>query len=97
MKELIDSLSLFSGALVTAVVSGTVVWLLAWIFPKLRKLWIAIVPFTIAFCLYWYPVWMGNDSSEYHAWALLVIGTWFLFGALASAAIVRTFQKRRIS
>jgi hypothetical protein len=58
MKELVGSLSIWSGALVVAVVSGTVVWLLAWMFPALRTLWVVIVPFTVAFCLYWSPVWL---------------------------------------
>jgi hypothetical protein len=87
MKELVDSLSIWSGALVVAVVSGAVVWLLASMFPALRKLWVVIVPFTVAFCLYWSPVWLGADPSEYHAWALVFIVPWFLAGAIPAAAI----------
>jgi hypothetical protein len=95
MKELVDSLSIWSGALVVAVVSGAVVWLLASMFPALRKLWVVIVPFTVAFCLYWSPVWLGADPSEYHAWALVFIVPWFLAGAIPAAAIVRILPKGR--
>jgi hypothetical protein len=95
LKELVDSLSIGSGALVVAVVSGTLVWLLAWLFPALRKLWVVIVPFTVAFSLYWSPVWLGADPSEYHAWATVFIVPWFLAGAIPAAAIVRILHKRR--
>jgi hypothetical protein len=95
IKDLVDSLSIWSGALVVAVVSGTVVWLLAWMLPALRKLWVVIVPLIVAFCLYWYPVWLGADPSEYHAWALVFIVPWFLAGAIPAAAIVHILHKRR--
>ena len=95
-RELIDSLSIWSGTFFVALVSAAVVWLLARMFTKLRKLWIVIVPFTIAFCLYWSPVWLGTDPSEYHAWALVFIVPWFLAGAIASAAVVRIFHNRRV-
>jgi len=96
MKDLLDSLSIWSGAFVVAVVSGTVVWLLAWMFPALRKLWVVIVPFAVAFCLYWSPVWLGNDPSEYHAWAGVFIVPWFLAGAIPAAAIVYILQKHSV-
>jgi hypothetical protein len=96
LKELVDSLSIWSGALVVALVSGMAVGLLAWMFPRWRKLWVVIVPFTVAVCLYWSPVWLGADPSEYHAWALVFILPWFLTGAIPSAAIVRLLQKRRV-
>jgi len=52
-----------------------------------------VIPFLIAYSLYWYPVWLGSDSSEYSAWALLVVTPWFMSGAATS--IVVTLIVRR--
>ena len=96
LRDLIDSLSIFSGAVVVAVLSTIVVWRLTVLWPDFRKLWVLIVPFIIAFSLYWSPVWLGADPSEYHAWALVFIIPWFLAGALPSAVIARILKKRRV-
>jgi hypothetical protein len=96
MKTLIDSLSLGSGALLIAVSSTGIVWLLHSVCAaSLGKLWSAVVPFALAYCLYWSPVWLGADPSEYHAWALVFIVPWFLAGAIPSAAIVYMLNRRR--
>ena len=93
VKEFVESLSLWSGAILVAVLSAAVIWLLCSMFPApLRKFWVVIVPFVLAYCVYWSPVWLGADPSEYHAWALVFIVPWFLAGAIPSAAIVRLFQ-----
>ena len=95
MRTLVESLSLGSGAIVVAILSAGVVWLLCCVGPTiLRTLWIVIVPFAFAYCLYWSPVWLGADPSEYHAWALIVILPWFLAGVIPSAAIVLILEKR---
>jgi hypothetical protein len=39
-----------------------------------------IVPFSLAYCLYWLPVWLGAEPSEFSAWAILFVGAWFLAG-----------------
>jgi amino acid permease len=96
VRALIDSLSLFSGAVVVAVLSVVVVWLLAVVCPDFGKLWALIAPFIIAFCLYWSPVWLGADPSEYHAWAFVFILPWFLAGAIPAWTIVRILDKRRV-
>jgi hypothetical protein len=96
VRALIDSLSLFSGAVVVAVLSAIVVWLLAVVWPDFGKLWALIAPFIIAFCLYWSPVWLGADPSEYHAWAFVFILPWFLAGAIPAWAIVCILEKRRV-
>jgi len=44
-------------------------------------------PFVIAWCIYWMPVWAGNDASEYGAWAPLFIVPWGLSGAIASVLV----------
>jgi hypothetical protein len=44
-------------------------------------------PFVIAWCIYWMPVWAGNDPSEYGAWAPLFIVPLGLAGAVASVLV----------
>jgi hypothetical protein len=97
MKALVESLSLGSGAVLVAIFSAGIVWLLCSVCPKsLHKVWVVIVPFALAYCLYWSPVWLTDGSkfdralirSEYDTWAFLGIGVWFLAGAISSAATV---------
>ena len=98
MRNLLDSLSLWSGAVLAASLSATVVALLETLRMRLRgRLWIeiAIVPLTVAYCLDWSPVWLGGDVTEYSAWAFVTIVPWFLAGLVSSAAVVYTAQKWR--
>jgi hypothetical protein len=79
-----------------ALVSLGVVWLLCSLFPpRLGMWWAVLVPFAVAYCAYWFPVWRGEDSSEYGAWAILVIGSWFVGAFVPSAILVRFLKKRR--
>lgn len=95
MRTFVESLSLGSGAILVAVLSAGVVWLLSSVSPPtLRMLWIAVVPLIVAYCLYWSPVWLGADPSEYHAWAFVVVLPWFLAGAISSAVVVWIRHKR---
>jgi hypothetical protein len=89
--ELIDSLSITYGAVLVAILSMSIVRLLCFVVPMLAR-WICalVVPLLIAYCLYWPPVWLGADSSEYSAWAVLCMGTWFLAGAVASTDVADT-------
>jgi hypothetical protein len=96
MKTFVESLSVSSGAILIAVLSVGVVWLLCSVLPvALRSLWVVIVPFIFAYSLYWLPVWLGADPSEYSPWAILVVGTWFVSGATSSAVLVLILRKRR--
>ena len=96
MKTFLESLSLRSGALLIAVLSMGVLWLVRPRLPKnLHSLSVVIVPFILAYSLYWSPVWLGSDPSEYGAWSVIVIGTWFLAGFFPSAIMVSVIQKRR--
>ena len=99
MKTFIQSLSLTSGAILLAIVSAAVVWLLCSVFPvSVRKLWVVIVPLVLAYCLYWSPVWFfGEPSSEYHNWMFAFLVPWFLAGAIPSAVVVRILKKHRPS
>lgn len=95
MRELVESLSLVTGAVLVALVSVAVVWLLCTLTPKiLRSLWTVIVPLIFAYSLYWSPVWLGADSSEYDVWKG-VIAAWFLAGFFPSAVLVLILQKRQ--
>jgi hypothetical protein len=97
-------MSLWSGAFLIAVVSACGVWLLCSCFPRLRHLWAVIVPFVLAYCFYWSPVWLDADRSEfhrallrseYHTWQFMIIPL-FLAGAIPSAAIVSMFGRRGV-
>jgi len=96
MRNIIESLSLGTGAALVAVFSVGVVWLLSSVCPtSLRKLWVVIVPFVFAYSLYWSPVWLGADPVGYHTWALLGVGAWFLTGVIPSGVLVSILEKRR--
>jgi hypothetical protein len=79
------------------VLSVSVVWLLCSVFASgFRWLWVVVVPFLLAYSLYWSPVWVGShDVAQYDAWQFLVVGAWFLSGAIPSTVLVTVLQKRR--
>jgi len=104
MKAFVESLSWSWGAVLVAVLSAGIVWLLCSLSStSLHKVWFVIVPFALANCLYWSAPWFqANGSeyeravvwSEYHTWALAFIIPWFLAGAIPSAAIVGILRRR---
>ena len=97
MKTLLESLSLGSGAVIVAVCSAllTAMWLCM---RSGKSVWFVALgaSLIISICLYWLPVWLGANSSEYFSWAFLVIGFWFLAGAISSSIIILIFRKRRL-
>jgi hypothetical protein len=99
MKAFVESLSLGSGAILVAILSVGVVWLLCFVGPvalrKLWVLWVVIVPVIVAHCLYWCPVWLGADAFEAGGWEPFVVVPWFLAGAIPSFAIVLILRDRR--
>jgi hypothetical protein len=96
MREFLGSMSMGTGALVVAIASLLVVWVLCIAFPlRLGALWAVVVPFTIAFCVYWAPVEAGSDTSEYSAWQLLIVGSWFIAGFVPSVILVLYLRRRR--
>ena len=103
MKAFIESLSFSSGAVLIAILSPGIVWLLCSVFPaSIRKVWVVVVPFALAYCLYWSEAWFSEGSqyeralirSELHNWQFLFITAWFLAGAIPSAAIVGLLRRR---
>ncbi len=97
MRAFIESLSLTWGAVVIAILSVIVVWILCSLLPvasRWRWIWAVVVPFTLAYCLYWSPVWLGADASGYDVWKFLGVGGWFFAGFFPSAFLVRILEKR---
>jgi hypothetical protein len=89
MRAFIESLSLGSGAALIAVLSAVFAAAISRVRPaSVRWLSVVIVPFVISFCLYWLPVWLGADGSEYSSWQFLVVGVWFLAGVIPSAVVI---------
>lgn len=94
MKTFIESLSFGSGAALIAVCSIILVFPLCYMRPAIfRWLGTVFVPLALAFCLYWLPVWLGANPSEYSSWSFLFVGAWFLAGAVPSAVAVLIFGK----
>jgi hypothetical protein len=95
MRELLESISLSRGALLIAALSVGIAFLTSRLPIYLRWLIVVIVPFILAYCLYWSPVWLGSDDvSQYSGWAVLAVGTWFLAGAIPSTVTLLILQKR---
>ena len=96
MKTFLESISFGSGALLIGVLSVGIVWVLRSVLSKnLHSLAAVIVPFFPANCLYWSPVWLGADSSEYSIWAFAFVGAWSLAGFFPGALLVLIIQKHR--
>jgi hypothetical protein len=96
MKEMLESLSLGSGAVVVAICSALSAWLLSYL-PSTGTRWIGCVLAcsAIAGALYWLPVWLGtNDAGQYRSWSPLVVGVWFLAGLGASAIVLLGIARR---
>src|SRR5450432_2222602 len=97
MKELLESLSLGSGAAVVVVCSVALAWPLCYV-PSVFLRWLGGVaaPFALAYVLYWSPVWLGSDDvAQYSAWQFLVVGVWFLAGGVSSVSVVVVFGRHR--
>ncbi len=95
MLDLVESLSLESGAVVVAVASGLVAVILAQLRPaKLRWVLALGAPLILSYSLYWSPAWLGADPFALRVWAPLFILPWFLAGVLASSVVVFVATRR---
>jgi hypothetical protein len=74
--------------MLVAVVSVTAAFLTGRIGSAVAR-WLAaaLVPLALSYCVYWMPVWLGADGSEYSAWALLGVGVPFVAGLIPSAVV----------
>jgi hypothetical protein len=87
MLQFLLSLSLATGALVVALASGVLGAICGQVRPPLvRRALALLVPFALAYSLYWLPVWLGQNPSEYGGWWLVCIPPWYAAGVLTSAA-----------
>jgi hypothetical protein len=99
MRPLLEPLPIGQGALITAALSTGAALLCRLRVPQ----WfvIIVIPFLIAFCLFWLPVWLNAPWSEFwHLFlidwsSLLYIGPWLIAGASASAVMIRILDRHR--
>ena len=70
MLDLIESLSLKSGALVVAMASVVLAAGSAQVRSSQVRWVLALIgPLLVPYSLYWSPVWLGASSLEYQVWA----------------------------
>ena len=96
LREVIEPHSIGSGALEVAVLSSVFAVLFAFIRrPAFR--WAAILgaPALFAYSLYWMPVWLGADASEYAPWMLIVVTPLWVAGASASTLVALAIRRLR--
>jgi hypothetical protein len=88
VQAFFQSLSLTSASVLVAVISGVAALLIGRIGSAVAR-WFAAVsfPFVLSYSVYWMPVWLGADGSEYPAWALLGVGVPFLAALVPSAVV----------
>jgi len=74
--------------MLVAVVSAIAAMLIGRIGSALARWFAAVLfPLALSYCLYWMPVWLGADASEYPAWALLGVGIPFVAGCIPSVLV----------
>jgi hypothetical protein len=89
MREIIESLTWTSGFFVVAVLSAVFALFTGRLkLTALRWFAGALAPMVISYCLYWAPVWLGADSTEYSSWSGVFVIPWSLVGILASVAVM---------
>ncbi|MDD5472117.1 MAG: hypothetical protein PHP05_09415, partial [Sideroxydans sp.] len=83
MLELLNSLSFESGSVVVALASAALAFIWAQVLNHMVR-WVlgVVTPFVLAYSLYWSPVWLGADTSEFSSWAPIFIAPWFLAGTV---------------
>jgi hypothetical protein len=88
MQAFFQSLSLTSAMMLVAVISAVAALLIGRIGSAVVRWFAAVLfPFALAYSVYWMPVWLGADASEYPAWALLGVGAPFLAGLILSVGV----------
>ena len=89
MLDLLQSLSIESGALIIACASAVcaIVWARIALWSLKWSLALG-TPAVLSYVLYWSPVWLGANPSEYSGWAPLLISTWFTAGVIPSVVVI---------
>ena len=95
MRELVESLSWSTGFIVVAVLSAVASVFFAQLRNRLLR-WGSAVCFSYfsAHTLYWLPVWLGANGSEYSAWAFAFVLPWFLASTLLSVIVLLLVRNR---
>ena len=95
MLELWETLPFAATTTIVVAISLVLVFAISR-FLRNRWLWLPalLIPLAVSYCLYWIPVWRGADSSEYSAWAVLVLGNWFVFAVTACCVLVSIVLRR---
>jgi predicted membrane protein len=67
--------------------------------PLLKFKWIftLTLPFPIAYSIYWAPVWLGANVSEYAVWAPLFIIPWYVASVALSVLLLQLSGKLKRS
>jgi hypothetical protein len=96
MREILESLSLVSGAALMAIASATLS--VGWARLRPRALCWAltlVVPLLLAYSLYWAPFWLGANSDQADIWTPLAISAWGVAGIASSVLVVFLLGRRR--
>ena len=94
MLEIVQSISFNSGFFVVSVLSIIICLPISNLGNILVKWFlILIIPYIIAYCLYWSPKWLGSHSDQYSSWAPVFINPWYIV-ALLSVVIVLYIKEK---
>jgi hypothetical protein len=98
MLDLFESLPFPVTTLAVAALSVFAVALVARVSPS-WFMWVAalVVPFVIAYAIYWAPVWIGHrgNVADHSAWEPIAVGFWGLAGVGGSLVCVYFLHRRR--
>jgi hypothetical protein len=93
-RELLESISLLSGTVIVALLSAFAAIVFAFLErPVLRRFAAYGAPLIFAYVLYWMPVWLGANPSEYKAWSLVCIIPWASAGAFAAGLVLAAARR----
>ena len=102
--ELLHRLGVMSADSCAAGIAGiSAVITISWLYFFEKKFAWLIGPalsFVISYSLYWTPVWLGEDASDFRGWAIILIGFWTFWGTVSSLAVfifylIRLSKKRK--
>lgn len=84
----VESSPLGAGMGLVMVICGVLGLFWAFIpFRNVRRAVAVLMSFGVAYLIYWTPVWVGADSNEFGAWALLALVMWGVPGVGTSLVI----------
>ena len=87
-------MTVFSGALIVAVLSLVVVFFINVSNVLYKIIFSIVVSFSIANLLYWFPCLTGAMCDEYITWAPFIIVQWMISGFIVSLLFQLLFKKK---